>query len=237
MGALAVKLFAIGDLHLPGGQDKPMDIFGDGWAGHPERIRTAWLQRVTEEDVVLVPGDLSWAMTLEEAKEDLAYLGSLPGSIVIIRGNHDYWWSSISQVRAALPQRVFALQNDHFVLPDGTAVCGARGWDLPQPSSDPHDVKIYKREVGRLELSLQSAQRAGLQPRIAMLHYPPTTQDGRRTEVTDLLEEHGVKLCVFGHLHGAARNWALKGMLRGIEYRLVACDAIDFTPLQVGAAI
>lgn len=232
-----MELYAIGDLHLPGGQDKPMDIFGPGWTDHPERIRNVWLENITEHDIVLIPGDISWAMTLEDAKEDLAYLGSLPGCIVMIRGNHDYWWSSIGKVRAALPANVKALQNDHYALPDGTAICGTRGWDIPVPESDAHDVKLYRREVGRLELSLESVRRAGLDPRIAMLHYPPTMQDGRRTDMTDLLEAYGVQLCVYGHLHGPARRRALNGTVRGVEYRLVACDAIDFAPVHIGACL
>lgn len=229
-----MNLYAIGDLHLPGGQEKPMDIFGEGWTDHPERIRQAWQAQVGPDDVVLVPGDISWAMTLEQAREDLAYLGSLPGTIVIIRGNHDYWWSAIGKVRKAVPERVFALQNDHFPLPGGMAVCGTRGWDLPQEGSDPHDLAVYRREVGRLELSLQSAVRAGLRPYVAMLHYPPTTRDGQPTEMTALLEAYGVSICVYGHLHGPARRSAVHGTVRGVTYRLVACDAVGFAPVYLG---
>lgn len=210
-----------------------MDIFGSGWTDHPERIHAVWNETVTEHDIVLIPGDISWAMTLDEAAEDLAYLGSLSGKIAMIRGNHDYWWSSIGKVRAALPSNVYAIQNDHYALPDGTAVCGTRGWDIPGPESDAHDRKVYQREVGRLELSLQSAKAAGLEPRFAMLHYPPTTRDGRRTEITNLLESYGVELCVYGHLHGPARNGALRGTVRGVQYHLVACDAINFAPVHI----
>lgn len=235
-----MQIYAIGDLHLPGGQDKPMDVFGEAWTDHPLRIKEAWSARVGEDDIVLVPGDISWAMTLEEAAEDLTYLGSLPGRIVMIRGNHDYWWQAIGRVRSALPANVFALQNDHYALPDGTAICGTRGWDLPSDTSDPQDEKVYARELIRLELSLQSAASAGLRPRIVMLHYPPTTRDGTKTPVTDLLEKFAVELCVYGHLHGPARNGGVRGLLRGVTYRLVACDAIGFTPVpvaEVGASL
>ena len=228
-----MRIFAIGDLHLPGGEEKPMDVFGSAWTDHPARIKEAWCRTVREEDLVLVPGDISWAMTLEEAAEDLVYLGSLPGTVVIIRGNHDYWWQAIGKVRRALPPNVVALQNDHFALPDGTAVCGTRGWDLPDDTADPHDEKVYSREVIRLELSLASARAAGLQPRIVMLHYPPTTRDGRRTPITDLMEHNGVEHCVYGHLHGPARSAGVRGQVRGVSYHLVACDAIAFTPVQV----
>lgn len=231
-----MQIHAIGDLHLPGGQEKPMDIFGEGWLDHPKRVRAAWIERVDQNDLVLVPGDISWAMTLEEASEDLAYLGSLPGTIVMIRGNHDYWWQAIGRVRQAAPPNVFALQNDHYALPDGTAICGTRGWDHPGPDSTAHDVKIYDREVVRLELSLKSAVRDGLRPRIVLVHYPPTTKDGKKTPITDLLERYGVELCVYGHLHGPARKNGIRGVLRGITYHLVACDAIDFAPVLVASA-
>lgn len=229
----AVRIFAIGDLHLPGGQEKPMDIFGGRWADHPRRIAANWRERVGPGDVVLVPGDLSWAMTLEEAAEDLAYLGELPGETVLIRGNHDYWWSAIGKVRRALPPNVLAIQNDHVVLPDGSALCGTRGWDLPTPASDPHDVKIFEREVQRLRLSLESAARAGLVPRVVMLHYPPMVGSPQPNAFTELLEGFGVELCVYGHLHGAGRYAAVEGVHRGVEYRLVACDAIGFAPVRL----
>lgn len=229
-----MKLFAIGDLHLPGGQEKPMDIFGEAWKDHPQRIRQQWQKKVGDDDIVLMPGDLSWAMTLDQMTDDFAYLRSLPGTIVLIRGNHDYWWESISKVRATLPSHVFAIQNDYFELPGGIAICGTRGWDIPGERSEPHDAKIYQREVGRLQLSLTAACNAGLKPRIAMLHYPPTTHDGARTPITDLLEQYGVKLCVYGHLHGPARRWGIQGNVRGVTYHLAACDAIGFEPKLLG---
>lgn len=211
-----------------------MDIFGAGWTDHPQRVRENWLARVASEDLVLMPGDLSWAMTLEEAADDLAYLADLPGRILLVRGNHDYWWSSLAKVRRALPRHVSALQNDHYALPGGGAVCGTRGWDLPSTAGDPQDIKIYRREVGRLRLSLESARKAGLAPRIAMLHYPPTLRDGRRTEFSDLLEAYGVKVCVYGHLHGErAHQGALQGSLRGVRYHLVSCDALGCAPLEI----
>lgn len=208
-----------------------MEVFGAVWKDHAARIRQAWLEVVGEDDVVLMPGDLSWAMRLPEAAEDLAYLGRLPGRIVLIRGNHDYWWQSIGRVRQALPPNVHAVQNDHYALAGGWAVCGSRGWDLPgSPHWTEHDQKIFERELQRLELSLDSARRAGLEKIICMLHYPPSGPDGRRTPFTDLLEANKVRLCVYGHLHGEAAKRALVGTQRGVEYRLVACDAIGFRP-------
>ena len=230
----AVRIFAIGDLHLPGGQDKPMDVFGTEWRDHAVRIEASWRKAVGDGDVVLVPGDISWAMKLDEAACDLAFLGRLPGTIVLIRGNHDYWWQGIGKVRAALPCGVHAVQNDHFRLPGGWAVCGSRGWVHPHaPEFTQHDRKIYERELERLELSLESAVRAGLRPGVAMLHFPPAPADGRPTGFTALLERYRVPLCVYGHLHGDARAGALRGEVRGVLYRLVACDAVGFSPALV----
>jgi len=173
-------------------------------------------------------------MKLDQAREDLAYLGSLPGRAVIIRGNHDYWWQAIGKVRRALPPNVTALQHDHVPLAGPWAVCGARGWTLPGTEGfTEDDRRIYEREVQRLALSLESAVKAGLRPAIAMMHFPPAQRDGAPTEFTRLLEEYDVKLCVYGHLHGESARGALRGTRRGVRYELVACDAIGFAPKLV----
>lgn len=220
---------------MPGGQDKPMDIFGAAWKDHPRKIRDAWLRLVAEDDVVLVPGDISWAMTLEEAAEDLAYLGSLPGRIVMIRGNHDYWWSGIGKVRRALPANVFAIQNDHVRLTEEWAVCGTRGWVVPGGSGwdEERDGPVYAREQLRLEMSLESAVKAGAGRIIAMLHFPPVNERHEPSGFTRLLERYPVVHCVYGHLHGAAQRGALTGTRGGVKYHLAACDAIGFRPLLI----
>lgn len=230
-----MKVFAIGDLHLPGGQDKPMDVFGSAWEDHPRVIREAWLRLVGPDDVVLVPGDISWAMTLEQARDDLAYLGDLPGRIVLIRGNHDYWWSAIGRVRAALPPNVEAIQNDHVMLDDGWAVCGSRGWVVPGgPGYDPtEDDKLYERERQRLQLSLESAAEAGARHIFVMLHYPPVNDRHEPSAFTRLMEEHPVRHCIYGHMHGPAGRRALNGERNGIKYRMVACDGIGFEPVLI----
>lgn len=229
-----VKLFAIGDLHLPGNQDKPMDIFGRHWEDHAERIRQAWQATVSPADWVLVPGDISWAMRLEDMTADLAYLGGLPGNIVIIRGNHDYWWQSIGKVRRALPPNVTALQNDYVALPGQWAVCGTRGWELPQNDGvTAHDIKIFEREVQRLRLSLRSARKDGYDKLIVMLHYPPADSQGMPTGLTAVMEEFGVAICVYGHLHGDAGRRHLRGVHRGITYCLSASDALQFQPVCI----
>lgn len=230
-----MRIFALGDLHLPGRDDKPMDVFGGQWNDHPGRIARNWERSVGTRDWVLIPGDISWALKLEQAADDLAYVGRLPGQAVMIRGNHDYWWQAIGKVRAALPQGVYAIQNDFLHIAGDWAVCGTRGWTLPQhPDFGQEDEHLYAREVGRLELSLAAAQKAGLTPALVMLHYPPAPADGSGTEFTRLLEDYGVRLCVYGHLHGEAGRHALHGTYRGVHYRLTACDAIGFSPLLLG---
>lgn len=229
-----MHIYAIGDLHLPGGQAKPMDVFGGKWRDHAAQIESNWKRIVRDGDVVLVPGDISWAMKLHEAAEDLAYVGRLPGSVVLSKGNHDYWWQAIGKVRSALGDGVRALQNDHLPLGDGWAICGSRGWNHPYAATfTAEDQKLYGRELQRFELSLKSAVNAGLKPAVAMLHFPPAPADGRPTGFTDLLERYRVPVCVYGHLHGDAQRGALSGTLRGVVYHLVACDAIGFTPKWV----
>lgn len=220
-----MAVYAISDLHLPA-RVKPMDVFGDHWKNHFERIRADWLKRVKAEDLVLLPGDLSWAMRLEEAREDLASIAALPGQKILLRGNHDYWWSAIGQVRRALPSGMLALQNDS-VLMDGRLYAGTRGWNLPTEASEAEDQKIYMRERQRLEMSLQHARRRdGEAPITVMMHYPPLTSD--HPGFSDILEAWGVRDCVYGHLHGAALYGAVRGEIRGVCYHQVSCDGLDF---------
>ena len=243
-----MRVFAIGDLHLPGGDVKPMDVFGPHWERHFDRISEDWRARVREEDIVLIPGDISWAMQLADAAQDLRRIASLPGRVLILRGNHDYWWSSLTQLRECLPPNMHAIQNDAF--DGGEAVfCGTRGWTIPgeaasagacgEPvaaSTDAQDVKIYRREALRLEMSLQAAAKlAQGRPIVAMLHYPPVIPECMRagTEFTRLLSEYGVSRCVYGHLHGQSARRGFCGEYRGVRYDLVSCDALDFRLLDV----
>ncbi len=230
-----MSLFAIGDLHLPGGADKPMSVFGSQWEGHFERISQAWRSMVSEEDTVLIPGDISWAMRLEDALGDLRAIGALPGKKVLIRGNHDYWWGSITRVRAALPEGMFALQQDALDLGDAV-VCGTRGWIFPTEESalPPADEKICLREVGRLEMALSAAEKiAKGRPLIVMLHFPPLLASARKSVFTDLMEERGAAMCVYGHLHGAGIQAGFTGELRGVSYALTSCDSLGFTPMRI----
>lgn len=234
-----MAIFAIGDPHLSRANPKPMDIFGPLWANHADRLFANWRATVAPDDVVLVAGDISWAMDLPEAYLDLKDLDELPGTKVLIQGNHDYWWQAIGKVRALpLPTMRF-IQNDHLMLDGGLAICGTRGWLLPGApgwDEDPlHNQKIYAREAGRLQLSLQSALKAGATRILAMIHYPPVGEGGTPSEFSRILSETpGVELCVYGHLHGAsAHNRAFQDTLDGVRYQLVAGDALGFTPLRI----
>lgn len=258
-----MKVFAIGDLHLSHRADKPMDVFGEQWRGHADRIAENWRELVSSADLVLVPGDISWAMRIEEAEEDLAWLDRLPGRKVILKGNHDYWWPSISRLRRKLEgTSITALQYDSFRF-GPVAVAGTRLWNLPDadglppdplqaiPGQPPepagagqaagsgggdrcHEEKIFRREIGRLEQSLKSLDTEA-RMRIAMTHFPPTNEWGAETVVTRILEKHGVEICVFGHLHNLnlPRGKTWDFVRNGIRYVLVSCDAVQFSPYPI----
>ncbi len=227
-----MRIFAISDLHLSGHTPKPMEVFGRHWEGHWDRLRGAWRNLVAENDAVLIPGDISWAMTLDQAFVDLDEIAAMPGHKLLLRGNHDYWWSSLQRVRTMLPKGMTALQNDAVRL-DGVVVCGTRGWTCPGSSAwQGSDEKIYQREIIRLRLTLEDAKRK-LQPGddlIAMLHYPPFNERQDPSGFSMLLEQFGVRLAVYGHLHGLQPGTAFEGEKNGIQYRLVSCDYLDFVP-------
>ena len=208
-----------------------MDIFGGNWAGHPEVLFERWLETVDEDDLVLLPGDISWAMHLEDALTDLRDIAALPGTKVLLRGNHDYWWSSISKLRAALPERMYAVQND-AVKVGNVVVAGSRGWTVPGSFDfSKQDAKIYTREVERLRLSLNAAEKKKVEgdKLIVMLHYPPTNARLEPSEVTELLKEAQPDAVVFGHLHGAGSDLPLPD-LGETEVHFVAADALEFRP-------
>jgi len=212
-----------------------MDIFGEIWRDHAARLAAAWDASVGADDHVLVAGDLSWARSLEEARGDLEWIGSRTGRKLLLRGNHDSWWSSISRVRQALPPGCVALQNDAFDL--GTCVVvGARGWLAPDdPLAQPADEPIFRRELARLAESIADADRrfGRRVPRVAMLHYPPWIEGRAPTEVVAILRAGGVRSCVYGHLHGADHALGPRGERQGIAFHLVAADAVGFTPVPI----
>jgi predicted phosphohydrolase len=223
-----MKVFAIGDLHLPGNNDKPMDVFGTKWDNHFAAIGKAWENSVGEEDVVLIPGDISWAMRLEDAAEDLDSIAKLPGRKIMIRGNHDYWWNSVTKVRSAAGSGISIIQNDSVTI-GNLAFAGTRGWICPgSPGFDTDDERIYKREIQRLKLSLDTVPKG--QPAIAMLHYPPFNDRRQPSGFTELFERFKVIRVVYAHLHGKSCKNAFEGNLRGIEYVLCSCDHLNFEP-------
>lgn len=224
-----MKVFAISDLHLSTACAKPMDIFGKAWENYFEIIRQDWLAKVTEDDLVLLPGDFSWAMRMDEALADFAQVADLPGTKVILRGNHDYWWNTISQVRSAIPKGFFALQNDCLRFGD-VLVCGTRGWVCPDGNNlSDEDKKIFLRETERLKLSLADMrkQRTPSDKVVAIFHYPPFNGRYEDSEFTKQLIENDVRIAVYGHLHGKDCRASLYMKRFGIEFYLTSCDLVS----------
>ncbi len=224
-----MKIFAIGDTHLSSVVKKPMDIFGPGWDNHFERICADWNEKVGDDDLVLIPGDISWGMYLTEAEPDIKLIGALKGKKIITRGNHDYWWKSISAVRSILPPNMYALQNDAIRF-DGAVICGTRGWTVPEKDfKDADDEKIYKREVIRLELGLKDLDKLFVEgdKRIVMIHYPPFNAKMLPSDFTRLCEQYKVDYVVYGHLHG--KNCRVKHELvqNDVKYLLCSCDQVN----------
>ncbi len=229
-----MRIFALSDPHLGFSVNKPMDIFGDRWKNHPAQIEKNWRESVSEEDIVLVPGDISWGMNFAEAKPDLDFLNSLPGTKYVCRGNHDFWWSSLKQVKEFTGPSIIPLQR--AAVSCGTFILAAsRGWNSPlwDGYRASQDEKIYKRELGRMELALEQARsilETG-QNLVYMMHYPPVV-DGKPGRFAEILAENGVSLCVYGHLHG---TWPEKVNMdyKGVRFRLVSADYLFFSPLDV----
>lgn len=236
-----MSIYAIADLHLSFSAEKPMDIYGGQWINHTEKVKNNWEAVITEEDTIIIPGDTSWALQFDDAVVDLKWISELPGKKVLIKGNHDLWWNSISKLNALFPNMVF-LQNS-FYESEGYAICGSRGWICPGDDDfTPHDEKIYKRELGRMRLSLESAAKAGYGAKaeekkgdiLAAIHYPPASDDLRQSGFTDLFEEYGVKKVIYGHLHGKdAYGNGLKGIKNKVEYILTSTDFLKCKPYQI----
>lgn len=227
-----MALYAISDLHLSFTDDKPMDIFGEVWKNHDEKIRENWLRKITTEDTVLLGGDLSWSMNLEEAKKELDFIAQLPGRKIAIKGNHDYWWASIKKLNAMYDEFHF-IQNNFFLWQD-TAICGSRGWVCEGSEKfTEEDAVIYRREGIRLENSLKAARDAGYKDIIAMIHYPPMNEYGEDSLFTRLMEGYGVRKVIYGHLHGAALKNVFQGMRNGVQYIMTSGDFIRFDPVLI----
>lgn len=225
-----MKIFAISDLHISTNSDKPMDVFGGNWVGYLEKIFADWNEKVSEEDAVLLGGDLSWAMTLDKAMEDVELLKPLKGKKILIKGNHDYWWQAIGRVRDALPENFYALQNDAMRLDCGAVVCGSRCWSVPgAPDFGEQDMKIYLRETERLKLSFKAAEKLRQEgdKLIALIHYPPFNARREDTLFTEIFESYGVNSVVYGHLHGNRVKSDKLVVKNGVKYYLTSCDQAD----------
>ncbi len=224
-----MKIYAISDLHISADGGKPMEVFGGNWIGYLEKIVADWNARVREEDVVLIGGDISWAMKLEDAMKDLSVLFPLKGKKVLIRGNHDYWWSGIGKIREALPQNVYALQNDAIRIED-VVICGSRAWSVPgSPDFTEADEKIYRRETERLRLSLYEAGklRKEKDKLIVLVHYPPFNARRENSAFTELFEKNKADAVVYGHLHGSNSRGDRLVRKNGIDYYLTSCDMVE----------
>lgn len=230
-----------------------MDIFGPNWESHATQIASHWKHLIHPEDLVLVPGDLSWAMKLEQAVPDLQWVHELPGTKVMIQGNHDYWWSSLKKIAAVLPPSIHLIQNNAFHWKD-VAIGGARLWDTTEyafgpyieyrenpkaKKKEPEEIvqeelsqKIFERELQRLRLSLKELN-PDAKVRIAMTHYPPISADLQPSRASQILEEHNIQICVFGHLHNIKAGCSLFGERKGIRYILTSCDYLRFQPVAI----
>ena len=230
-----MAIFTIADLHLSFNTNKPMNIFGTNWENYEEKIKKDWQEKVTEKDLVVLPGDFSWAMYLDETEKDFAYINSLPGKKILLKGNHDYWWSTVTSMRKYIKEKNF--ENIDFLINnsyecENKIIVGTRGWALTE---DTEDKRLTQREVARLELSIKSGiEQYGTEKEIiAFMHYPPITKNNLNTEYIKILKKYNIKRCFYGHLHASAIQDAIEGNIDGIEFKLVSADGLDFKILKI----
>ena len=232
-----MAIYAIADLHLSLNHPKPMDIFGENWENHDNKIKENWLKKVKEKDTVLIPGDFSWETYIEETYKDFEYLNSLPGKKILLKGNHDYWWTTLTNIRKFLKDNNFntidILFNNSYEIEE-YLIAGARGWDYTKIN----DKKIIEREINRLELSLKQARCISKEkPIIACMHYPPISKNYINNEferkIITLLKEYNVKQCLYGHLHGKSHVQAVIGNVESINFELVSADYLNFDLFKI----
>ena len=227
-----MALYAIGDLHLCLGAPKPMDIFGGAWVGYMDKLKEG-MSCIGPKDTTVLLGDLSWALDLANARADFAWINEIPGKKVILKGNHDYWWSTAAKFRKFCLENGFEnmdLLNNNCCEYEDYAICGTRGWFFEEERSGQHDEKVFRRELMRLEASLKAA---GEKKKLVFLHYPPRYKGYECREILELLEKYEVRRCFYGHLHGGSHKLAMEGQWDGVEFRLVAADYIGFKPFRV----
>lgn len=221
-------IYAIGDLHFDYTEAKPMGIFGENWLNHEEKIIDNWNEMVREDDLVLLPGDISWALKLNDAVGDLERIHRLPGKKIILKGNHDYWWSSLSKLNSLNLDSLVFLQNNGYVFRQ-MGVSGTRGWiSRDTEGFDENDEKVFLRELARLRLSLESIK--ACERKIVMLHYPPFNMDLTPNEFIHLMKKYEVNTCIYGHLHSDGHKYAVEGKIEGVDFYCVSSDYIDFKP-------
>lgn len=227
-----MALYAIGDLHLSLGTNKPMDVFGPKWANYVERIRENF-SKLNDDDVIVIAGDISWGMSLEQSLPDFQFIDALPGRKILLKGNHDYWWGTASKMKKFFAEHDITtldiLYNNAFFYSDH-AICGTRGWFYEEAGGEAHDRKIMLREVGRLETSLKAA---GDKTKLVFLHYPPKYLGYECPEILDLLDAYHVPLCCYGHIHSRGCRSAFQGMYHDTEFRLLSADYISFCPRRI----
>lgn len=227
-----MALYAISDLHLDLNGEKPMDIFGQQWLEHDVKIQDNWIKTVKEEDTVLIAGDISWSMKMQDGLKEIDWIHSLPGKKILVKGNHDYWWGSISKLNNLYDDIKF-IQNNFFSYGD-YAICGTRGWISPGGDNfTQKDQKIYERELIRLRLSIDSAIKAGYSRFILMLHYPPLNEKQLTSGFVEIINEIKPKAVIYGHLHGVSAETAFKGSMDGVEYIITSSDYIGFSPVRI----
>lgn len=222
-----MSIYAISDLHLGISSDKPMDIFGPKWENYLDVLKENWQNTVKPDDLVLIPGDISWAMYINEAEEDFQFLNSLNGIKLISKGNHDYWWETLNKLNTYVDEKGFStihFMHNTVYEHNGIAICAAKGY--PDNGKSEEDKKLYNREVSRLKLSLDMAKKTDAKIIYVMLHYPPMLQ----SDFAMLMKEYGVSRCLYGHLHGMSHKMAVEGLYDGVEYKLVSADYLQFKP-------
>ena len=231
-----MAVYTISDLHLPLGVNKPMDIFGAAWSNYVNRLAENWHKTVTPADTVVLGGDFSWATYLEQSVADFEFLHSLPGRKLLLKGNHDYWWTTKSKLDQFLAEHGFNdiefLHNNSYIV-ENISICGSRGWGLPEIAKTAEDVKIYERELGRVKMSIDDARKKSDNEIVVFLHFPPLLRDMRTNPMTALLTKENIKRCYFGHLHKSGSKNVFEGLYGGVEYKLCACDYLNFMPIRV----
>lgn len=230
-----MAIYVIGDLHLSFNTNKPMDIFGQNWQNYEEKIKLDWLSKVKPEDAVILPGDFSWAMYLDETDKDFEFINDLPGKKFLLKGNHDYWWTTVTSMRRYIQEQGFEnidfLYNNSYEF-ENKIIAGTKGWNI---SEDQEDIRLTKREVARLELSIKDGiSKYGENKEIVVfMHYPPLTKNYMNTDYTRLMKKYNIKRCYYGHLHASSISDAIEGNVDGIEYKLVSSDGLDFKLLEI----